>query len=126
MGARHWHATYDVIANVLGVHYLGSRFNERERFRAAAPLTFHVPEDGQLCRHCLSTASRSSKENIGVSVVQSMEYLSLDRIEVLESEQLLVGGVLEGGDRKWLEVEQFGVRWVELRQNKVLEGDGDS
>ena len=57
-------------------------------------------------------------------MIQGVEHLALDRVEVLKPKQLLVGGVLEGGDRKWLEVEQLGVRWVELRKDQVLEGNG--
>ena len=55
-----------------------------------------------------------------------MEHLTLDRVKVLKPKQLLVGRVLEGGDRKWLEVEQLGVRWVEFRQYQVLEGNSDN
>ena len=56
-------------------------------------------------------------------MVERVEHLRLYRVEVLKLKELLVGGVFEGGDRKWLEIEQFGVRWVELRQNEVLKGE---
>lgn len=56
-------------------------------------------------------------------MIEGVEHLTLDRVKVLEAKQLLVGRVLEGRDRKWLEVEELGVRWVELWKDQVLEGD---
>ena len=56
-------------------------------------------------------------------MIESVEYLTLNRVKVLKAKQLLVGRVLEGRDRKWLEVKELGVRWVELWQDQVLEGD---
>ena len=81
----------------------------------------HTPKNGQLSCNCFTAACRSSQEYVGVTVVESVEHLRLNWVKVVKFKQLLVGGALEGRDRKWLEVKQLGVRWVELRQNEVLE-----
>ena len=66
---------------------------------------FYLPKDGQFSSHCLPTSCGRSEEYVGVRVVEGVEYLTLDRVKVLKAKQLLIGRVLEGGDRKWLEVE---------------------
>lgn len=81
----------------------------------------HTPKNSQFSCDRLPAACRSSQKYIGVAVVESVKHLCLDWVEVVKFKQLLIGRVLEGRDRKWLEVEQLGVRWVELWQNKMLE-----
>lgn len=58
-------------------------------------------------------------------MVERVENLSLNGVKILEGKQLLVAGVLERGDREGVEVQQLRVRGVELRENEVLERDGD-
>ncbi len=53
-----------------------------------------------------------------------MKNLGLHGVEIGEFVQLLIARIAEGSDRQRMEVQQLGVRWVELWKDEVLEGNG--
>ena len=57
-------------------------------------------------------------------MIESMEYLGLNRVEVSELVEPLESGVVQGGDGQGREVQEIGVRGVSFREDQVLEGDG--
>ena len=81
------------------------------------------PEYGKLSGHCLSTACRCPQQHIGVRVVQGVENLGLHWVEVGETVELLIAGIIEGGHREGVEVKKLGVWWMYLGQYQVLEGN---
>ena len=86
------------------------------------PLPPSVPEYCQLSSHSLPAASRGSQEDAAVRVVEGVEHLGLHGVEVGEGVEPLVARVLEGGEGQGVQVQQLGVRGVELGEDQVLEG----
>ena len=62
------------------------------------------PEYCKLSCHSLPTASRRPQQHIFIRMIESVEDLSLHGIEVGELVQLLVAGILEGGEGKRMKV----------------------
>ena len=61
-----------------------------------------------------------------VSVVHGVEDLCLDWVEVVKLVHRLVLCRFEAGEWEGLEIEEVRVRWVELRENQVLESYGSN
>ena len=78
---------------------------------------------GQLGCHSLATPGRGAKQHTVVGVEHRVEDLSLYGVEVVKGEQTLILGVLQGSCGERLKVEEVGVRWVDLREDEVFEGD---
>ena len=57
-------------------------------------------------------------------MIESVEDLGLHRVKVRELVELLIARIAEGSDWKRMEVQQLGVRRMDLRKNEVFEGDG--
>ena len=57
-------------------------------------------------------------------MVERVEDLRLYGVEVVEPEERLEPGVVQGGDGQGLEVEERRVRRVALGEDQVLERDG--
>ena len=58
-------------------------------------------------------------------MVEGVKHLGLDWVEVRKGVEGLVAGVLERGDGEGVEIEKFGVRRMDLRENEVFERYGD-
>ena len=55
-----------------------------------------------------------------------MENLSLDGVKIRERIHRFVAGVLQSRHGQWVEIEEFRVRRVDLGEDEVFEGNGDS
>ena len=61
-----------------------------------------------------------------VSVVHGVEDLRLDWVEVVKLVHRLVLCRFEAGEWEGLEIEEVRVRWMELREDQVLESYGSN
>lgn len=64
-------------------------------------------EDGHFSSHRLPRSGRSAQQDVAVRVIQSVENLRLNGVEVCEAVEGLQPGVLQGRDRKWLQIQQL-------------------
>jgi hypothetical protein len=96
-----------------------------EPFRSLSELPReHFRRCGTVCETPFQDMCQSIKAKRLEAPTQE-SYLSLNGVEMGKWIHALGNWVEQSSNRKWVQVQQLRVRWVQLRKNEMLEGNSE-